>query len=178
MSAAPLLLPRVWAMTGSAPMHGALGGRKPPARLCLVSAASEPVKRPEPASPAPEVAFYRKYTEALLYRYMKLSMGAGRVPSLLGRELFRGDVSHCRARGFDDAVIFVHDVTGCIAQLRPAEQGLIRRIAMHGYSQSEAAAMLGISLSTVVRRYHEGLDRLTGILLQRGLLRLGGRDET
>ena len=35
----------------------------------------------------PEMAFYRKYTEAMLRRYMQMSTESGRVPSLLGREL-------------------------------------------------------------------------------------------
>lgn len=64
-----LMLPRVWAV-------------------------AEAGKGTETASvrevrPRVELAFYRKYTEGMLRRYLRLSMNSGRVPSLLGRELFR-----------------------------------------------------------------------------------------
>ena len=84
-----------------------------------------------PARPAEELAFYRKYTEGMLRRYLRLSMEAGRVPSFLGRPMFRGGrVTSYRIRGFDDAVIFVHDVERCLSRLRPRERGLIERIAL------------------------------------------------
>ena len=60
------------------------------------------------------MAFYRKYTEGLLRRYVRLSMEAGRAPSLLGREMFRGNVTNYSVQGFDDVVIFVHDVESCV----------------------------------------------------------------
>ena len=88
---------------------------------------SQPAKKPL-ARVVPELAFYRKYTEALLRRYMKLSMEAGRAPSLLGREMFRGKVTHYRVQGFDDVVIFVHDVESCIKLLDAEQNHLIRRI--------------------------------------------------
>jgi hypothetical protein len=53
----------------------------------------------------PEMAFYRKYTEGMLRRYLRLSMEAGKVPSLLGQEMFRGNVTSCRVDGFDDVVM-------------------------------------------------------------------------
>jgi len=128
------------------------------------------VHRSVRAIPEPELAFYRKYTEAMLRRTMKLSMEAGRVPSTMGRDLFRGKVSQCKVRGFDDAVIFVHDMRGCLDRLSPGQRALVERIAMQGYTQSETAAMLGICLRTVVNRYAQALDLLTGMLLQRKLL--------
>ncbi len=118
----------------------------------------------------PELAFYRKYTEGMLRRYMRLSMEAGRAPSLLGREMFRGKVTNYRVHGFDDVVIFVHDVDRCMAKLDEEQQHLIRRIALQEYTQGETATILGLSLRTVVRRYAEALDRLTGIFLERRLL--------
>jgi hypothetical protein len=54
---------------------------------------------------APELAFYRKYTEGMLRRYVRLSMEAGRAPSLLGREMFRGKVTSYRVHSFEDVVI-------------------------------------------------------------------------
>lgn len=55
--------------------------------------------------PEPQVAFYRKYTEAMLRRYVRMSMEAGKVPSLLGREMFRAKVTSYRVESFEDVVI-------------------------------------------------------------------------
>lgn len=177
----PVILPKVWAVeeASSAVSHPA--EKKAPRRLELVhggrlrsvQAAAAPLAPVEPlvASPAPEVAFYRKYTEGILRRYMKLSMEKGRAPSLLGRELFRGHVTSYKVRSFDDVVIFVHDVGRCIEELTPGQQHLLRRIALQEYTQGETAALTGLSLRTVVRRYGETLDRLTRLLLDRNMLK-------
>ena len=134
---------------------------------------------PERAAGLPERAtrlqndgwqFYRKYTEAMLRRYQTMSMEAGRVPSLLGRELFRGNVTHYKVRNFEDVVIFVHDVEKCVGMLSSGKQHLIRRIALQEYTQGETAAMLGLSLRTVIRNYNDALDRLTRIFLEKGML--------
>jgi hypothetical protein len=130
---------------------------------------SQPAKKTV-ARVVPELAFYRKYTEALLRRYMKLSLEAGRAPSLLGREMFRGKVTHYRVQGFDDVVIFVHDVGSCLKLLDPEQNHLIRRIALQEYTQTETAAMLNIPVRTLVRRYESALDRLTRLFLERRLL--------
>jgi len=119
---------------------------------------------------APELAFYRKYTEEMLRRYLRLSMEKGRVPSLLGREMFRGHVTSYRVHGFDDVVIFVHDVERCLTKLTETQQMLIERIALQEYTQGEAARLMGMSLRTVVRRYAEAVDLLTSIFLEAGLL--------
>jgi len=130
-------------------------------------ASPELPKGPEERPDAPpELAFYRKYTEALLRRYLTLSMTAGRVPSLMGRELFRGNVTHCRTHNMEDVVIFCMDMEKKLALLPAIEQRLITRIALQNYRQGEVAAMLGLSLRSVVRRYAETLDRLTAMLLE------------
>jgi hypothetical protein len=123
------------------------------------------------ATPAqPDPVLYRKVTEALLLRYTSMSLDAGRVPSLMGREVFPGNVTHARRTGFDDFAHFVHDFANCLKLLSPGQQYLLRRIAMHGYSQSEVAAMVGISLRSINRRYAEAVDRLTTVLIERKLL--------
>jgi hypothetical protein len=119
---------------------------------------------------AVELAFYRKYTEGMLRRYMKMAMEAGRVPSMLGREMFRGRVTSYRVRSFEDVVIFVHDVEKCLATLDEQHQQLILRIALQEYTQAETAAMLKLSLRTLIRRYGCALDQLTKIFLERKLL--------
>lgn len=138
------MLPRVWAV-GEA-QH-----------------APQPTKPKMP--PLAELAFYRKYTEAMLRRYLRMSTETGRVPSLLGREMFRGNVSHYQVRSFEDVVVFCMDVERCLARLDAESKELIRRIALQQYSQGEAAAVLGVSLRHVVRHYGEALDRLTRMFL-------------
>ncbi len=119
----------------------------------------------------PELAFYRKYTEAMLRRYNRLSMESGRAPSLLGREMFRGHVTHYRVEGFDDVVIFVHDIEQCLKLLDRDESHLIRRIAIQEYTQIEVARMLRVPTRTLVRNYDRSIDTLTRILLDRRILK-------
>lgn len=147
-----LMLPRVWAVA-----------EKP-----VVTASS---KDEETAGqPKVELAFYRKYTEAMLKRYLRFSMSTGRVPSLLGRELFRGNVTSYRVHGFEDAVIFCFDVEKRLGRMQVMDQQLIKRIALQQYTQGEAAGMLGLSLRNCIRQYGYALDRLTEMFLEAGML--------
>ncbi len=117
-----------------------------------------------------EVAFYRKYTEALLRRYQRLRMQSGRVPSPMDKEIFRGRMSHYKVQGFDDAVIFCVDVERCLARLNAADQGLVRRIAVQEYALGEAASLLGMSLRSCIVLYRRALDRTTRLFLEARLL--------
>jgi len=117
-----------------------------------------------------EMAFYRKYTEGMLRRYLWFSMAGGRVASLLGRELFRGNVSNYSVQNFEEVSIFCVDVEKCLKRLTPMERALLKRIAVQQYSQGEAAMGLGISLRSCVRRYREAVDKLTGIFLETRML--------
>lgn len=120
--------------------------------------------------PRVELAFYRKYTEAMLRRYLRLAIQAGRVPSLLGRELFRGHVTSYRVHGFEDAVIFCFDVEKRLARLPVLDQQLIKRVALQEYTHGEAAGMLGLSLRNCIRLYGRSLDALTEMFLAAGML--------
>jgi hypothetical protein len=113
----------------------------------------------------PEMAFYRKYTEAILRRYLKMSMEAGKVPSLLGQEMFRGKVTNYRVGHFDDVVIFLHDVDRCLEKLDADQQQIIARMALQQYTAGETGEILGLKPRTVIRRYGEALDRLTKVFL-------------
>jgi hypothetical protein len=126
------------------------------------------------AKPPVELAFYRKYTEGMLRRYMYRSMEIGRVPSLLGDFSFRGKSSNRKAYTFEDSVIFVHDVERCLVRLNPVERELVGRIALQEYTLAETAELTGMSVRTVVRRYTEALDRLTQVFLRRKLLQVPG----
>jgi hypothetical protein len=156
MSAALVILPMVWATAATAK------------RVERVPEVAGQVL--EPRRSAPEVAFYRKYTEGILRRYVRLSMEAGRAPSLLGREMFRGNVTNYSVTGFDDVVIFVHDVESCVKSLNERKQHLIRRIALQEFTLEETASLLQLPLRTVHRRYGYALDDLTEIFLERKLL--------
>ena len=146
MSAAVMILPVIWATE------------------------ARPATVVERLQTAPELAFYRKYTEGLLRRYLKMSMEAGRAPSLLGREMFRGKVTNYRVQCFDDVVIFVHDVEKCLKTLDERQHQLIERIALQEYTLSETAGLMGLHLWTVNRGYADALDVLTEIFLERRLL--------
>jgi hypothetical protein len=167
-------LPRVWAVAAPGLQRCSRALREVPRPGCAAQAEPEAQAIPAPVAPPeqprPELAFYRKYTQALLRRYMRLSLEAGRVPSLMGREMFRGNVTHYRVHSFEDVVIFCHDVERRLAQLRPLDQQLVKRIGLQQYTQEEAAALLGISLRHCVRLYAEMLDRLTALLLEDRLL--------
>lgn len=128
--------------------------------------------------PKNELAFYRKYTEAMLRRYMRQSMSVGRMPALLGHDAFRGKISTYRVTSFEDSVIFVYDVEKCLKRLDGFSVELIRRIALQEYTQGEAAALLGISLRTIVRKYGEAIDSLTKIFIDYRLLDIDPMDES
>ena len=53
----------------------------------------------------PELSFYRDRTMAILKRYARMSIEVGRLPSVLGRELFRGHVTGYQVGTFEDVVI-------------------------------------------------------------------------
>jgi hypothetical protein len=146
MSAAAAVLPFVWATK------------------MFYAGALQPAEARQTVVP-PEMAFYRKYTEGMLRRYVRLSMEAGRVPSLLGQEMFRGKVTNYRVGNFDDVVIFLHDVEKCLEKLDEEQQHLISRIALQQYTLGETAELMGLKPRTVVRRYSQALDRLTRIFL-------------
>lgn len=128
------------------------------------------------SQPRPELAFYRKYTEAMLRRYMRLSLSVGRMPALLGHDAFRGKMSTYRVTSFEDSVIFVHDVEKCLKKLDSFSQDLIRRICLQEYTQGEAAGLLCVSLRTIVRRYGEAVDTLTQIFIDHRLLDIDPMD--
>ena len=130
------------------------------------SAADVPNQPQTQTPPRPQLAFYRKYTEALLRRYVRMSLEVGRVPSLLGREMFRAKVSSYRMESFEDAVIFCHDVERSIGHLTALEQSMIEHIALKQYTVAETAQTFAMDPRTAIRQYTRALDRLTAIFLQ------------
>ena len=122
--------------------------------------------------PADGIAFYRKRTELLLRRYMFVSLQTGRVPSLIGKSVFRGKASSYRMHNFEDAVIFLFDIEKCLKKLDPFSQELIARIALQEYTQEETAHLVGHSVRSIIRKYAETIDTLSRIFLDLELLEI------
>jgi hypothetical protein len=169
--------------------HSSIGtavGRETPGEFALDSlplGADEEVLRPEPdgVSAAPgfncnnsltdrDLWLYRERTVSLLRRYFRISVEVGRLPSILGRELFRSKVTSYRMSSFEDAVIFVHDVENALDQLDNLSKKLIALIIFQDYSQDEAADLLRCARRTVCRQYPEALDQISELFLAGGLL--------
>lgn len=118
----------------------------------------------------PELWLYRERTAALLRRYLQSSIEIGRLPSLLGRELFRSKVTAYHMSSFEDGVIFVHDVEQALEQLRDFWKQLISLVVFQDYTQDEAADVLHCARRTVHREFWLALDRVSEIFLAGGLL--------
>lgn len=121
-------------------------------------------------------AFYRRHTEGLLRRYVRMSMQIGRVPSCLPREYLPTRSSFRQGANFEDSVIFVHDMERCLEKLDSRSGELVARIGIQEYSRREAAQILGMSQGQVTRSYDEAIDQLTGILLLHQLIRENGSE--
>jgi hypothetical protein len=123
-----------------------------------------------PVSRNAEMWLYRERTVALLRRYLRISIEVGRLPSLLGRELFRSKVTSYRMTSFEDGVIFVHDVEHALEHLNAFAQQLVATIVFQDYTQDEAAEVLHCARRTVCREFPEALDRISELFLDGGLL--------
>ncbi len=137
-----------------------------------LSAAAEPVpdagRPPRPV----ELSFYRDHTLLLLRRHFRMSLQLGRLPALLGREIFRARVSHYRAQTFEDAVIFVHDVDRCLDQLDGFSRQLLACIVFQEYTEDEVAYRLGWHRQRIVEGFAQALDGVTEKFLRTGILRV------
>ena len=118
----------------------------------------------------PDLWLYRERTIAMLKRYLRISIEVGRLPSILGRELFRSKVTSYRMSSFEDAVIFVHDVERALDQLDSFGKDLVAVIIFQDYSQDEAAEVLHCARRTVCREFPAAIDRVSEMFLDGGLL--------
>jgi hypothetical protein len=115
-------------------------------------------------------AIYRNHTVVLLRKYFRMSLEVGRMPSLLGGEIFRAKVTAYRVHTFEDSVIFVHDMEQSLQKLDALSQLLIARIYFEEFNHDEVAAEFRITRRQVIRRMFEALDRTTEILVEARLL--------
>jgi hypothetical protein len=144
-----------------------------PSAFVLNASVEAPRPRNEEHSPW---AVYRNHTIVLLRKYFRMSLELGRMPSLLGGELFRAKVTAYQVHTFEDAVIFVHDMDQCLAKLDPLSRLLIGRIVLQEFTREETARELRVHERHVRRRLLEGIDRLTKVLLRAKLLDAFGDD--
>ncbi|MFY9740931.1 MAG: hypothetical protein WA252_03090 [Candidatus Sulfotelmatobacter sp.] len=118
----------------------------------------------------PDLWLYRKKTTALLRRYMRWSLEAGRLPSLLGRELFRARITAHTATTFEERVIFLHDMEGCLGRLKGFDRQIVARVVLQEYDHDAAARILQCDRKTIERRLPELIDTLTEAFLRAELL--------
>lgn len=115
-------------------------------------------------------AIYRNHTVVLLRKYFRMSLEIGRMPSLLGGELFRAKVTTYQVHTFEDSVIFVHDMEQCLGKLDALSRLLIAKVVFQEFTREEIAAELRVHERHLRRRLLDGIDRLSRILLRARLL--------
>ena len=118
----------------------------------------------------PDIWLYRKKTWTLLRRYMQWSLEAGRLPSLLGRELFRAKITSYTATTFESRVIFLHDMERCLDRLQDFDRQLIARECLQEYDHEAAARILHCTRKTIERRLPDLIDELSETFLKAELL--------
>jgi hypothetical protein len=118
----------------------------------------------------PDIWLYRKKTWTLLRRYMQWSLEAGRLPSLLGRELFRAKITAYSSTTFESRVIFLHDMERCLDRLEEFDRQLIARVCLQQYDHDAAARILHCTRKTIERRLPELIDELSEAFLKAELL--------
>ena len=85
---------------------------------------------------------YRARTVGMLRRYMRYSIETGRLPSLLGREFFRTQVTSYTVVTFEDRVIFVHDMERCLEKLDEFSRQVIARHVLQEHDQAATARLI------------------------------------
>ena len=131
------------------------------------------------ADPPPAVLFcpteidlwpYRSRTTALLRRYTRASVEVGRLPSLLGGEIFRTRLTSYSMKNFEDVVIFVADMERSLNLLSQPKKRILAMAVLEEYSVPEVSRLLHYPQRTIERQLQDSLDDLSRILLRRGLL--------
>ncbi len=106
----------------------------------------------------------------MLQKYLTVSMDLGRLPSVLGGELFRAKVTSYRVTSFEDLVIFVTDFAACFHRAGTAAQRFIALHIFQEHTREEAAARMGCDVRNARRIYCDALDELSEILLRFGMI--------
>ena len=115
-------------------------------------------------------SFERTRAMSVLLRFFRSALLLGRMPSLLGREIFRSRMSTQPSRAFEDAVVFVCDVERCLRQLETFDQKLLAFCVLEDHSEWDAARRFHCSQSEVSRRLGRSLDSLHESFCAMGIL--------
>jgi hypothetical protein len=113
---------------------------------------------------------YRGRTAGMLRRYLRYSIEAGRLPSMLGSEFFRAKVTSYTVVTFEDRVIFVHDMEKCLDRLDDFSRQLIARHILQEHDLKATGRLLGCTERTVRTHIPIVLDVFSEILLEVGLM--------
>jgi hypothetical protein len=124
----------------------------------------------DPLDRNPDLGRYRGLTVILLRRYLRYSLEAGRLPSILGSEFFRTQVTSYGTGTFEDRVIFVHDVEICLEKLDKFSRNLIARHILQEHNRWATAKLLHCNEKSVRRNSPIALDLLSEIFLDAGIL--------
>ena len=117
-----------------------------------------------------ERRIYRGRTVGMLRRYLRYSIEAGRLPSMLGAEFFRAKVTAYTVVTFEDRVIFVHDMEKCLDRLDEFSRQLIARHILQEHDLEATGRLLGCNERTVRTYVPIVLDLFSEILLDVGLM--------
>lgn len=117
-----------------------------------------------------ELFQYRYETVAMLQKYLTVSLDLGRLPSVLGGEMFRAKVTGYRVNSFEDLVVFVIDMQRCMDRLSASARKFIALHVFEEYSLDESAARIGCDRVTGWRVYCGAIDEMSEVLLRFRLL--------
>jgi RNA polymerase sigma factor (sigma-70 family) len=152
----------------NASISHAIGLSMPPCNL--FGQAERPLEAEQSGDGEMELWLYRGQTIRMLRRYARASIEVGRLPSLLGREFFRSQISSGTRRNFEDVVIFVADMERAIERLSPEQKNLLAMSVLEEYTIPDIALLIGCNEKTVRRTLPDAVDQLSEILLGVGLL--------
>jgi DNA-directed RNA polymerase specialized sigma24 family protein len=125
--------------------------------------------------PPPELSVYRNHCVSLLRRYFSMSIEVGRLPAILGRELFTTRTETYHAHSFEDTVVFVIDIERCLDRLHPFDKELIALIILQEYTQEEAARIVHLTERQVRNRLCDAIDAVSAMFLEKRMLKMKRR---
>lgn len=109
---------------------------------------------------------YRYETIVVLRRYLRVALDLGRLPSVLGGNLFRAKVSSYPVSSFEDLAIFLVDVGACLNRLGESARQFIQLHIFQEYSIEESARIMGCWPGNGRRIYEDALDEMSEIFLR------------
>lgn len=140
--------------------------RAPRASMRMTSVLTGRVSEADAQAYRSELFQYRYETVAMLQKYLNVSLDLGRLPSVLGGEMFRAKVTGYKVGSFEDLVIFVTDFGRCLERLGETARRFIALNIFQEYSKEESARRIGCEARNARRIYCDALDELSEILLR------------